>query len=114
MNYKQAADILDPATSREALRPYDYDYHRKYQLVEDACQVAAGVLRGVPDTNVGDKWVSVKDRMPEKSGEYLVSSAELGAQFVDTSFYFADKKEWALFGEHLTHWMEMPGPPKGE
>ena len=45
MDYKQAADILDPATSREALRPYDYDRHRKYQVVEDACRIAAQVLR---------------------------------------------------------------------
>ena len=37
-----------------------------------------------------------RERMPEHSGEYLVSSAELGAQFVDTSFYFDDKQQWAL------------------
>lgn len=180
MNYKQAADILDPATSREALLPYAYDPQYQQMLLRDACQLAAQVLRdrdeeiqknsenvtdfgvryrmvierlktlylrsadekgkilgmeryvfanymfdtmrvieglllqNVPDTNVGDKWVSVKDRMPEKSGEYLVSSAELGAQFVDTSFYFAGRKEWALFGEYLTHWMPMPELPKGE
>lgn len=61
MDYKQSADILDPATSREALRPYDYDRHRKYQVVEDACRVAAQVLRSATDTNVGDKTKNESD-----------------------------------------------------
>lgn len=45
MTYEEAADILDPETSREALRPYDYDYQRRLQVVNDACQMAAEVLR---------------------------------------------------------------------
>lgn len=112
MTYEEAADILDPETSREALLPYAYDPQYQQMLLRDACQMAAEVLRGAVDTNVCDKWISVKERMPEHSGEYLVSSAELGAQFVDTSFYFDDKQQWALFGEHLTHWMPFPEPPE--
>ena len=45
MNYKQAADILDPATSREALLPYAYDPQYQQMLLRDACQLAAQVLR---------------------------------------------------------------------
>lgn len=114
MDYKQAADILDPATSREALRPYDYDHHRKYQVVEDACRIAAQVLRTATDTNVGRKWVSVKDKFPSQDGEYLVASADAGARFVETSFYFANEKRWALFNDFVTHWMELPVPPEIE
>ena len=180
MNYKQAADILDPTTSREALLPYAYDPQYQQMLLRDACQVAAqflrerdeeiqkisenvtdfGVryrmaierletlylrsadekgkilgmeryvfanymfdtmrviegllLRNVPDTNVGDKWVSVKDDPPKESGEYIVGCNRPGEGMVDTSFWFADRKEWALFGELVTHWMPMPELPKGE
>ena len=112
MTYEEAARILDPETSREALLPYAYDPQYQQMLLRDACQLAAKVLRGAADTNAGDKWVSAKDDPPKESGEYLVSSAELGAQFVDTSFYFDDKQQWALFGEHLTHWMPFPEPPE--
>lgn len=45
MNYKQAADILDPTTSREALLPYAYDPQYQQMLLRDACQLAAQFLR---------------------------------------------------------------------
>lgn len=114
MDYKQAADILDPATSREALLPYAYDPQYQQMLLRDACQVAAQVLRSATGTNVGDKWVSVKDDPPKESGEYIVGCNRPGEGMVDTSFWFADRKEWALFGELVTHWMPMPELPKGE
>lgn len=67
MTYKEAADILDPKTTREALRPYNYDSKRQIQIVEDACELAANVLRSAADINVGSKWIKVKDRPPELS-----------------------------------------------
>ena len=50
MTYEEAARILDPETSREALRPYDYDQKRKLQVIDDACRVAAEVLRTKRET----------------------------------------------------------------
>ena len=71
MTYKEAADILDPETSKDALRPYDYDLQRRLQVINDACQMAAEVLRNTTDTNVGDKWVSVKNKLPTlPDGDY--------------------------------------------
>ena len=94
MTYEEAARILDPETSREALLPYAYDPQYQQMLLRDACQIAAEVLRGFTDTNAGDKWVSVKDELPSTDGEYLVASADAGARFVETSFYFANGKRW--------------------
>ena len=45
MTHEEAARILDPETSREALRPYLYDPERRIKVVEEACRVAAEVLR---------------------------------------------------------------------
>lgn len=42
---EQAANILDPETSREALRPYIFDPARRLTVVEEACRVAAKALR---------------------------------------------------------------------
>ena len=50
MSKEQAANILDPETSREALRPYIYDPDRRLAVVEEACRVAAKVLRFVSNT----------------------------------------------------------------
>lgn len=45
MTYKEAADILDPETSREALAPYSLDCQMRLAVVNEACAVAARVLR---------------------------------------------------------------------
>ena len=52
MTYEEAARILDPETSREALLPYAYDQQYQQMLLRDACQLAAKVLRGVSTTNL--------------------------------------------------------------
>lgn len=125
MTYKEAADILDPDTSREALRPYDYDYQRRLQVVNDACQIAAEVLRNVSDTNVGDKWVSVKDRLPEDEKIVLISCICLDGSTATDVMAFIKDGEWrwndglpAEFSEKVkvpvTHWMFLPDPPKSE
>ncbi len=50
MTRKEAADILDPETTREALRPYDYEpMEIRIKIVEEACRIAAEVLRGMPE-----------------------------------------------------------------
>lgn len=125
MTCKEAADILDPETSREALRPYDYDYQRRLQVVNDACQIAAEVLRNVSDTNVGDKWVSVKDRLPEDEKIVLISCICLDGSTATDVMAFIKDGEWrwndglpAEFSEKVkvpvTHWMFLPDPPKSE
>ena len=45
MTYKEAADILDPETSRESLAPYSLDCQMRLAVVNEACAVAARVLR---------------------------------------------------------------------
>ena len=45
MTYKEAADILDPETSREALAPYSLDCQMRLAVVNEACAVATRVLR---------------------------------------------------------------------
>lgn len=45
MTYKEAADILDPETSREVLAPYSLDCQMRLAVVNEACAVAARALR---------------------------------------------------------------------
>jgi hypothetical protein len=76
--------------------------------------IANGVT--VTDTNVGE-WISVKDRLPEKKGTFLVCTKN--------DFYCTKNIAKARFcnGEwhgtggvwsNVTHWMPLPEPPKGE
>jgi hypothetical protein len=79
-----------------------------------------------------NKWISVKDRLPDKNGKYL---CYCGESFIKTTdiysfaknlkkvdkYDFRDKKagwysydsEWGYFERSgVTHWMPLPEPPK--
>ena len=62
-----------------------------------------------------DKWISVKDRLPEDNGEKLV--ADGSSIFV--AAYYEDRKLWFDYldlmygnGSKATHWMPLHKPPK--
>ena len=68
------------------------------------------------------QWVSVNDRLPEESGEYLVYMESGYVIILDYSvnykafnafdwFSNADVIEYAL---PVTHWMPLPPSPEGE
>ena len=77
------------------------------------------------------EWISVDDRLPDKTGRYLVLKnriAEdcLGGNRTDIVIlrFFVDKgfripthiPDWINeeINEEVTHWMPLPQPPKGE
>jgi hypothetical protein len=49
MDKREAAYILDPATTRKALMPYAYDGARRIAVVEEACAIAAKELRNAAE-----------------------------------------------------------------
>ena len=61
-------------------------------------------------------WISVKERLPERSGKYLIVAVDHGKiKHVTTSmfgkfFYMTGRMtHWKV-----THWMPLPEPPKEE
>ena len=68
-----------------------------------------------------EKWISVKDRLPEKSGSYLVCSdrdAVYETHFHTKKYFLNGYMREAGFTQRgktiITHWMPLPQPPKGE
>ena len=69
------------------------------------------------------KWISVKDRLPEE-GEYVLcvlKGFNYGGKIQVCKFVPADKFKDKPYFEHfrngfpsVTHWMPLPEPPKGE
>ena len=65
------------------------------------------------------EWISVKDKVPENSGRYLVIRRNKydGSIATDIETYIKCKiGEWWLndYIYNRTHWMPLPEPPKGE
>ena len=64
------------------------------------------------------EWISVKDRLPEESGMYIVTANDGHAQRISFVQWQKKNRMWNLTGTRsywrVTHWMPMPQPPKGE
>ena len=68
------------------------------------------------------EWISVEDRLPEENHDGSVNAVLVTDGFVQHMAYFT-RGEWrfAESGEikepmwySITHWMQLPQPPKGE
>ena len=91
------------------------------------CLLASGVTV--------QKWISVKDRLPEKDGAYLVTTNSFGdrqsvklrwfakdGENIDAYDLAGQKDVWYLYDiecgyvsiKTVTHWMPLPQPPKKE
>ena len=67
------------------------------------------------------EWISVKDRLPDAKGEYLVTYHPCHWDYVQPDVKvvgidsFRGKTTWAKKKfQRVTHWMPLPEPPKGD
>lgn len=58
------------------------------------------------------EWISVADRLPDEDGKYIVCTAKNTVYC--TRYYARGKHFGAESATHITHWMPLPEPPKGE
>lgn len=57
------------------------------------------------------EWVSVDERLPEKTGKYIVCTAK---NAVYCSKYYSNVKHFGTaMNTEITHWMPLPALPKG-
>ena len=89
----------------------------------------------IEDAPAVQEWISVKDRLPGESGQYIVCCNDSGCNYgegiwyqsgivvcaeVDVGIQGGICWEWregsVLYdlGGIITHWMPLPQPPKGE
>ena len=70
------------------------------------------------------EWVSVKDKLPEKDGQYLIFTTQYFTpdhideiDHIDGTEISGYSKRFGFLsknGLHTKYWCEMPQPPKGE
>ena len=60
------------------------------------------------------EWISVKDKLPDTKGYYLVAIPNTWREVTEWSIitlYFRGKTKWATCNGHITHWMPLPDNP---
>ncbi|MBX4189672.1 DUF551 domain-containing protein [Candidatus Parcubacteria bacterium] len=58
------------------------------------------------------KWISVKDRLPEKSGYYLITYSFDNHRFYKAAWFNQNYKFATTANDIITHWMPLPEPPE--
>ena len=107
---------------------YTYHYENKYWNMFDCVDLPRGkhwdghteadAETRLMSLNPEPHWISVTERLPEKSGEYLVTVKWVtGDCDVDVYEYDARHKTWndgeSAGGERAVAWHELPEPYKG-
>ena len=106
------------------------NYPPCYQVETAANHLIANGIGFVTDNNVGSKWISVKDRLPEddlpkgsnvKQIKVLTAlKSDKGVRTVRSqmryrmTWYNSSPWAWKYSGSEITHWQYLPQPPKGE
>lgn len=105
---------------------------RAYASATDNETLAEDIYNWVGKGNPVQKWISVKDRLPEKRGHYFIAYRFKGdganMRFFGEAMWHDDIPDnryvkgnhfsnEGVDGMYVTHWMEippLPQPPKGE
>lgn len=97
--------------------------------IEDEDIVFRGMLEDAPTVDLPDAlraagwkedgWVSVKDRLPDESGPYLVKLENVFVTHLAMNVHYWNAKDgyWRGSEAHsriigISHWMSLPEPPK--
>lgn len=119
-DYPATYRAYDPGPGFGRFNWDDYEYHfysnvthwkeQPLYNAKDLCRAAADLLE-----QDAPSWISVKDKLPEMSGYYLVCTHNT---FYDTycisKVYFSGGMWGSLRKRYtnVTHWMPLPKPPK--
>ena len=59
-------------------------------------------------------WNSVDEKMPNRSAQYLVHIENGPTRYTEALHWHQYHENWSglTFGHKVTHWMELPEPPK--
>ncbi len=80
------------------------------ELPEEMRVRAIAAVNAAQTDDVGNQWISVEDRLPEKRQWVAVWNRVMGYD-IDG---IGDDGRWLLTTDPITHWMPLPDPPKEE
>lgn len=79
------------------------------QQEKESVQLAMDILQ----KQLNNGWISVEDRLPEKSDYYLVYCGDYDGVRIIRFERLKTKVKW-ISKSNVTHWQPLPEPPKSE
>lgn len=102
--YQCVADIGVNVDKEELIRALQYDRGQYDKGYRDGC-----------NTN---RWINVKDRLPEKDEDVLIYRGQFRGHLINVYTYLGNNEWEDEYGywsrtddEGITHWMPLPEPP---
>ena len=116
MNRKEAEELREYGEHvSPPNQPYNIPVKACLECAAEHEQLAEW-LTELQERREADRWISVKERMPESRIEVMVYCPELKTQYCA---FYADK-HWQVFGAYdtiwyeVTHWRSLPKAPESE
>lgn len=88
---------------------YEFTEHSDYSNVRDMIDYAPTI-----DAEPDKGWISVKNRLPENDGLYIVCKTINGHQIVFEAYWKGNKWLSVIKNnqlDYVTHWQPLPEPP---
>ena len=77
------------------------------------CDDVEQAIVDAPAVDVGSKWISVKERLPDNLEDVIAFNRN--GKITWFSVAYVETRQWWSAGRmvhHVTHWMHLPEPPK--
>jgi len=91
---------------------FDDNYYEHDVLVETKISIILGYLAGYQAGLAAERWIDVKERLPDESGRYLVRDK---IPFV-CDYYTASGFDWSAWDSNkieteIQYWCQLPAAP---
>ena len=88
-------------------------YNKEKHYCPKFCKVIKETVKEIEENHNG--WISVKERLPEKAGSYLVIGKSGGAvvtRWYEPSKFYPNGHFGGNCSDYIRYWMPRPEPPK--
>ena len=122
--YEQVGDALDKAIEIVKQEAEQYEecykdcgdceaYNKEKHHCPKFCKVIKETVKEIEENHNG--WISVKERLPEKAGSYLVIGKSGGAvvtRWYEPSKFYPNGHFGGNCSNYIRYWMPRPEPPQ--
>ncbi|HAH18428.1 MAG TPA: hypothetical protein DCL29_05405 [Eubacterium sp.] len=91
----------------------DYTHENECKKCAEEHRQLAEWLKELKQLREQTRWVSVSERLPEDSENYLIADSNyINGQYYKISWFYPSNKKWSYRNADVIAWMPLPKPMK--